>query len=50
MKTNINLSPNDQCKICNEECPKSIYDCEKLNDAINKKEAQYIWCWVPKEK
>lgn len=50
MKTNITLSPNDQCMVCKKKCTNRIYDCEILTKAINNKEAEYVWCWIPKEK
>jgi len=49
MKTNISLPEDDLCKLCEEKCPKNVYDCETLTQMINRKKALYVWCWVPKE-
>lgn len=48
MKTTISLPENDICKCCEDICPENIYDCEKLQQLINNKKSQYVWCWTLK--
>lgn len=48
MKTNISLPQDDICQCCDDNCPENIYNCEKLQQFINSKKAQYVWCWILK--
>jgi len=48
MRTEIELPKDDSCILCTNECPKDIYECPTLNDAILKKTARYKWCWMSK--
>lgn len=49
MKTNISLPKDDMCKFCDQTCPENIYECLTLTEAINRKQALYLWCWTKKE-
>lgn len=46
MKTEILLPAIDICKCCYEKCPDDIYDCIILNHLIQRRAAEYVWCWT----